>query len=259
MSVYLARSAVSPTISGRFARRAPPAPGRTALRRALPSAGLLCLAHRERYAGAAVQTSPRLQLVRRTRPIRAARRGRNAPSRAARASACRGPAEVRSTIAFGLPSRLRAPMQRRDDRRPCRCRRSRLVSQPKARHLSATGSMSMTIFAVGLDAVAVDQRDEVVEAETAARHHGFPGRALLQLAVGEFAEDARVATCPAAARAPCRPPGRAHARASRRSSRRPASCRASTCRAGSGRRRRYRARRRGMMPASASAAHSAIE
>ena len=65
------------------------------------------------------------------------------------------------------------------------------VSQPKARHFSATGSMSRTIGAVGLDAVAVDERDKVVEAEVAAGHRRLPGRSLLHLAVGELDEDAR--------------------------------------------------------------------
>ena len=44
--------------------------------------------------------------------------------------------------------------------------------------------------AIGLDAVAVDHRDEVVEAEGRSGGGGFPGRALLQFAVGDRAEDA---------------------------------------------------------------------
>ena len=43
--------------------------------------------------------------------------------------------------------------------------------------------------AIRLDAVAVDQRDQVVEPEARTGHRGLPGRALLHLAVRNFAED----------------------------------------------------------------------
>src|ERR1700676_1084924 len=43
--------------------------------------------------------------------------------------------------------------------------------------------------AVGLNAVAVDQRDEIVQPEMRGRHGGLPVRPFLPLAVGKFDED----------------------------------------------------------------------
>ena len=45
--------------------------------------------------------------------------------------------------------------------------------------------------AVGLDAVAVDEGDEIVELEMGAGHRRLPGRSLLHLAVGQLDEDPR--------------------------------------------------------------------
>ena len=100
------------------------------------------------------------------------------------------PGSVRSTIALGLPLRAARQRQRADDRRH--------VVAVDLERLPAEGAPFVGDRlhvehdrAVGLDAVAVDQRDEAVELEMARRHRGFPGRALLHLAVREFDEDAR--------------------------------------------------------------------
>ena len=100
------------------------------------------------------------------------------------------PGRVRSTIAFGLPSR-RA-------RRAARATIAAMSLPSISLRLPAEGAPLVgdrlhveDDRAVGLDAVAVDQRDEVVEPEVARRHRRLPGRALLHLAVGELDEDAR--------------------------------------------------------------------
>ena len=92
--------------------------------------------------------------------------------------------------------------------------------------------------AVGLDAVAVDQRHQVVEPEmrrpTSPPPRSSPPASRRRTVRRRRAPSSRRA----AGRAPCRPPGRARGRASRRSSRRRAWCRASTSPAGCRRRRR---------------------
>ena len=115
----------------------------------------------------------------------------------------------------------RAAASAADDRAPCRCRRSRCVSQPKARHLSATGSMSRTSGPSAWMPLQSTSATRSSSPKCARRHRRLPGRALLQLAVGELDEDARRPSRRAAARAPARPPGRGRGRASRRSPRRP--------------------------------------
>ena len=82
---------------------------------------------------------------------------------------------------------------------PCRCRRSRRTVPAEGAPFVGDRLDVDDDRAVGLDAVAVDQRDEIVEAEGRARDGRLPGGAFLQLAVRQLAEDARVRACEAEA------------------------------------------------------------
>ena len=68
-----------------------------------------------------------------------------------------------------------------------------ITCQPKARHLSAIGSIGITWLdgAVDLAVVVVEDHAEVGELELGRRHRGFPDLAFLDLAVADHAVDAR--------------------------------------------------------------------
>ena len=240
MSVYLPRSAVSADDSRPSLRRASTsavpngAVERTA--RVRPRR----LAHAERAAALTPQPRPPPARAASASHSSASTRMKCARWRALQASARPRPGIVRSTIVFGLAVARRArPRKRVDDGLPCRCRRSRCVSQPKARHLSATGSISTTIGPSAWMPLQSTSATRLSSPKLERRHRRLPGRALLHLAVGDLAEDPRVATRRGAGPAPCRPPGRGRGRASRRSSRRRACVRACSFRAGFHPRRRW--------------------
>ena len=143
MSVYLPRSAVSPTISGRARPRATSASPNGASTDARPPSAASSSPMASVRARSAIGGNPFLEFADERIPFAWARRGRNAPSRAARASPrpCRGASGARSPWACRCRRARREAPQRR---RTCRCRRSPCVSKPKARHFSAIGSMSRT-------------------------------------------------------------------------------------------------------------------
>ena len=98
------------------------------------------------------------------------------------------PGRVRSTIACGLPSAARASA-----RAATTAARSLPSISCVAQPTRATWRRRVPVeheSAVGLDPVAVDQRDEVVQPGMRGRHGGLPVRAFLHLAVGKFDEDA---------------------------------------------------------------------
>ena len=180
MSVYLPRSAVSPTMSGRVRPSARACPN--GARRSLPTFGLLVLAHR--CAAALDHGQLRFaQAPRRVVPLAGSTRTKCAFSRL----------EGRHALASSVAARscdrrlARGPQARR----PRQVVAVDLLRGPTERApLGGDGFHIEHKSAVGLDAVAVDQRDEVVQPEMCCRHGGLPVRAFLHLAVGKFDEDA---------------------------------------------------------------------
>ena len=101
------------------------------------------------------------------------------------AAARQGPQHARPRLSLAFAR----PVQRRDNlRHVVAVNLDRIPAERAA--LLGDGLDVDHDLSIGLDAVAVDQRDEIVEAEISSRHHGFPSRTFLQFAVGEFDEHA---------------------------------------------------------------------
>src|SRR5260221_5339983 len=188
MSVYLPRSAVRPTIAGR---------SRPSLASAWPNG-----ASTEARLAAVASSCP-MARVRAGSAIRCLRRlfelaDQRVPLPRLDPDEMRLLALLQRRHALARQrtqhDRLRAaasrprPLQRRDDRR-------NVVAVDLLR-LPAEGAPLIRDrlhveddAAVGLDAVAVDQRDEIVETEARAGHRRLPGGALLHLAIGELDEN----------------------------------------------------------------------
>ena len=169
------------------------------------------------------------------------------------------PGSVRSTIALGRPLPRAGGAQGADVIAAMSLPSISAVSQPKARHLSATGSMSSTTGPSAWMPLQSTSATRPSRPKCAGGHRRLPGRAFLHLAVGELDEDARLRAVEAQAER--LPDALAEAVAERAADHLDARawCRASTSRAGCRRRRRWRAPSIGRIPASASAAQSAIE
>ena len=195
MSVYLPRSAVSPTMSGRARaergqrlaeRRLDASAGRAGrlVLRPWPACG--------RLPAAAHGRSPRslLELGDDAVPLAGVdaeemRLLALLDARHALAGQRAQHDRLRPAVAARAPhaARRRSP--------PCRCRRSPPSSQPKARHLSATGSMSSTTGPSAWMPLQSISATRLSSPKWLRRHRRLPGRALLHLAVGELDEDAR--------------------------------------------------------------------
>src|SRR5215469_14871450 len=186
MSVYLPRSAVSPTISGRWrpsSTSALPNGAATAVRLAASSRPIAWVKARSTMARLRL-----IELVQKRIPfagvdLHEVRLFTLLQRRHPSAGLC---PEHYGMWSVAPPSRS---LQRRDDRSDVIA--IDLLGLPaEGPPFSSHRLHVQHDGAIGLDAVAVDQRNESVQLEMGGRHRRLPGRALLHLAVGQFAEGA---------------------------------------------------------------------
>ena len=236
-SVYLPRSAVRPTISGRVsaelhqrvAERAPAwcAGPRRRARRSSP-----------RWSGAASPSWPPSRCSRQPAASYFERLMRSSRRRGSSSACCHSCGSTRRKWFFSRSSRNGTPlailvsqmMTRGFGSASARAASkaatsasmslpsTRCTCQPNASNFGASGSKfeHLARRAVGLLVVDVDDADQVVELAVAGRHRRLPGRALVELAVGEqVVDEARPTSC-ASARGHADGDRRARGRASRR-------------------------------------------